>query len=80
MIRKPIIIVAGEPYSVFLEIFFNIFGSTFIKKYKTPIISKKVIHEYDYTTLEELSCEVRHAVMRNPYKEIEITFKAKIEY
>ena len=38
MIRKPIIIVAGEPYSVFLEIFFKIFGSTFIKKYKTPII------------------------------------------
>jgi hypothetical protein len=49
-------------------------------KYKTPIISKKVIHEYDYTNLEELACEVRHAVMRNPYKEIEITFKAKIEY
>ena len=35
---KPIIIVAGEPYSVFLEIFFKIFKSRFYKKYKQPII------------------------------------------
>ena len=35
---KPIIIVAGEPYSIFLEIFFKVFKSNFYKKYKQPII------------------------------------------
>ena len=35
---KPIIIVAGEPYSIFLEIFFKVFKSKFYKKYKQPII------------------------------------------
>ena len=35
---KPIIIVAGEPYSIFLEIFFKVFKSKFYKKYKHPII------------------------------------------
>ena len=38
MKNKLIIIVAGEPYSVFLEIFFKIFKSNFYKKYKYPII------------------------------------------
>jgi len=36
--NKPIIIVSGEPYSIFLEIFFKIFKSNFYKKYKRPII------------------------------------------
>ena len=42
MISKPIIIVSGEPYSVFLEIFFK---SLKVKKYKRPIVlivSKKL--------------------------------------
>ena len=46
MKNKPIIIVSGEPYSVFFEIFFKIFKSNFYKKYKNPIIligSKKII-------------------------------------
>ena len=34
---KPIIIVLGEPYSIFPEIYFKIFSS-YIKKLKTPII------------------------------------------
>ena len=38
MKNKPIIIVSGEPYSVFLEIFFKIFKSKFFSKYKRPII------------------------------------------
>ena len=38
MKNKPIIIVAGEPYSIFLEIFFKIFKSNFFKKYRRPII------------------------------------------
>ena len=38
MKTKPIIIVAGEPYSVFLEIFFKIFKLKFYKNYKHPII------------------------------------------
>jgi len=35
---KPLIIVLGEPYSTFLEIFYKIFKSTFYKKYKIPIV------------------------------------------
>ena len=38
MKTKPIIIVAGEPYSIFLEIFFKVFKSKFYKQYKRPII------------------------------------------
>ena len=38
MKNKPLIIVSGEPYSVFLEIFYKIFKSSFYKKYKIPII------------------------------------------
>ena len=46
MKNKPIIIVSGEPYSVFLEIFFKTFRKDFYKKYNRPIIligSKKLI-------------------------------------
>ncbi len=46
MKNKPLIIVAGEPYSIFSEIFYKIFKSSFYKKYKIPIIligSKKII-------------------------------------
>ena len=46
MNSKPLIIVAGEPYSTFLEIFYKIFKSNFYKKYKIPIIligSKNII-------------------------------------
>ena len=35
---KPLIIVMGEPYSIFLEILFKVFKSRFIKKIKRPII------------------------------------------
>ena len=41
---KPIIIVSGEPYSVFLEIFFKTLKSKKIKNYKTPIL---IIVSYD---------------------------------
>jgi len=44
--NKPIIIVSGEPYSVFLEIFFKVFKTNLYKEYKHPIIfigSKKII-------------------------------------
>ena len=43
---KPLIIVAGEPYSTFLEIYYKIFKSNFYKNYKIPIIligSKNII-------------------------------------
>ena len=46
MKNKPIIIVSGEPYSIFLEIFFKVFKSNFYKKNKRPIIligSKNII-------------------------------------
>jgi len=38
MISKPIIIVCGEPYSTFLEIFFKTLNDKKIKKYKIPIL------------------------------------------
>ena len=38
MKNKPIIIVSGEPYSIFSEIFFKVFKRRFYKKYKRPII------------------------------------------
>tara|TARA_Y100000590_G_scaffold44538_1_gene47361 strand:- start:150 stop:1136 length:987 start_codon:yes stop_codon:yes gene_type:complete len=44
--NKPIIIVSGEPYGVFLEIFFKILKKNFYKKYKRPILligSKKMV-------------------------------------
>tara|TARA_R110000803_G_scaffold182417_1_gene244769 strand:- start:294 stop:524 length:231 start_codon:yes stop_codon:yes gene_type:complete len=49
-------------------------------RYKTPIVSKKVVFEYNHISLEELASEIRQAVLRNPYREIEVTFKAKFEY
>ena len=36
MKNKPIIIVSGEPYSVFLEIFFKVFKTNLYKKLQTP--------------------------------------------
>ena len=41
---KPIIVLAGEPYSVFLEIFFKTLKNKKIKNYKTPIL---IIASYD---------------------------------
>ena len=35
---KPLIIVLGEPYSVFPEIFFKLFKGFIKKKIKTPLI------------------------------------------
>ena len=46
MKNNPIIIVSGEPYSIFSEIFFKVFKLSLYKKYKRPIIligSKKII-------------------------------------
>ena len=46
MKNKPIIIVSGEPYSIFSEIFFKVFKSKYYKKIKRPIVlvcSKKLI-------------------------------------
>jgi len=38
MINKPIIIIAGEPYSIFFEIFFKTFKKKNLKSLKNPII------------------------------------------
>ncbi len=43
---NPIIVVSGEPYSIFLELFFKVYNSKFIKNYNRPLIliaSKKLI-------------------------------------
>ena len=41
MKNKPIIIVAGEPYSTFLEIFFKSLKSKVIKKFPIIMIASK---------------------------------------
>ena len=46
MKNKPIIIVAGEPYSIFIELFIKVYNSKLIKTYNRPLIliaSKKLI-------------------------------------
>ena len=46
MSKKPIIIISGEPYSIFFEILFKIYKSNYLKNYKYPIIiigSKKIM-------------------------------------
>ena len=46
MKSSPIIIVAGDPQSVFLELFFKTYKSKIIKKYKRPLLliaSKKLV-------------------------------------
>ena len=41
MKNKPIIVVAGEPYSTFLEIFFKSLKSTVVKKIPIILIASK---------------------------------------
>ena len=46
MKNKPIIIIAGEPYSIFFEIFFKSLQKKSIKNIKNPILiigSKKLL-------------------------------------
>ena len=38
MKNKPVVIVAGEPYSVFLEIFFKSLKNNKLKNFKNPIL------------------------------------------
>ena len=38
MNRKPIIIVTGEPNSVFLELFFKVYKKRIKNKLKTPVL------------------------------------------
>ncbi len=48
MKNKPIIIVSGEPYSIFSEIFFKLLKSNFIKNYNRPLLligSKNMIEK-----------------------------------
>ena len=48
MKASPILIISGEPYSVFFEIFTKTINSRFIKKIKNPIIligSKNLLHK-----------------------------------
>ena len=60
---KPLIIVMGEPYSIFLEILFKAFKSSFISKVKRPIIligsaellQKQTSHNYPNFCEEQTS-------------------------
>ena len=49
-------------------------------KFAKPKITKKLIFEDSYSSLEELANEIRHAVMRGSGDRIEVSFEAKMEY
>ncbi len=53
---KPIIVVSGEPYSVFLEIFFKTLNSKKIKNCKSPIL---IIASYDL--LLKQMCKLKYS-------------------
>ncbi len=74
MKNKPLIIVSGEPYSIFSEIFYKIFKSSFYKKYKIPIIligSKNIIEmqmkkmKYSYKINSIKKNEIENAKLNN---------------
>ena len=74
MKNKPLIIVAGEPYSVFSEIFYKIYKSSFYKKYKIPIIligSKNIIEmqmkkmKYSYKINSIKKNEIKNSKLNN---------------
>ena len=49
MKNKPVIVVCGEPFSIFSEILFKLYKKQFFKKYKFPIIligSEKLIYQH----------------------------------
>ena len=74
MKNKPLIIVAGEPYSVFSEIFYKTYKSSFYKKYKIPIIligSKNIIEmqmkkmKYSYKINSIKKNEIKNSKLNN---------------
>ena len=87
MKTKPIIIIAGEPYSIFLEIFFKTLKSTIVKKNKFPIIliaSKKIVmtqmkklgFNFKIKTIHENSIKKIY-LSNNVINLIDVEFKSK---
>ena len=75
MNNKPIIIVSGEPYSIFSEIFYKVFKSSFYKKYKRPIIligSKNII-EMQMKKMN-YSCKI-NLIKKNEIKNVKLSNK-----
>ena len=75
MNNKPIIIVSGEPYSIFSEIFYKVFKSSFYKKYKRPIIligSKNII-EMQMKKMN-YSCKI-NLIKKNEIKNVKLSSK-----
>ena len=67
MKNKPTIIVAGEPYSIFLEIFFK---SIKLKKYKNPLIlicSSKLLKLQMKKLRFKKKIKIRNPSNINPY-------------
>ena len=74
MNREPIIIVAGEPNSIFLEIFFK---SLKLKKYKSPLIiiaSEKLVKEQ----MKKLGFNFEINILNKNYNKFEKLNKKKI--
>ena len=79
MKNRPILIIMGEPYSVFLELIFKVFKSDFITKVKRPIVligSKKLLQGqmnilgYKFKVKTMLPAEIKKSI--NLYKTINL--------
>ena len=49
-------------------------------KYKTPKITKKVLFEDDLYDIGELYNAIKYAHDRDPYNQMEVSFKTHVEY
>ena len=92
MKSKPIILIAGEPYSIFYEIFFKALKNKNIKKIKSPILlvgSKKLLIDHmkalNYKfNINEVNKDFSNFIqkyhkIRSSYKElINLNYKKKI--
>ena len=84
MKKKPLLIVAGEPYSIFSELFLKVYNKK-IKKFKIPIIliiSEKLFYKqmkklnYSYKINKvEINDILKKGINNNKINIIDIRFK-----
>lgn len=87
MNKKPIIIIAGEPYSIFFEILFKVYKSNFLNKFKFPLIVigseqiiKKQMKKMGYNLIINIIKEkeiLSSKIYKNKINLIDVDFKEK---
>tara|TARA_A100001011_G_C14305911_1_gene843116 strand:- start:849 stop:1835 length:987 start_codon:yes stop_codon:yes gene_type:complete len=85
--KKPIIIIAGEPYSIFFEILFKVYKSNFLNKFKFPLIVigseqiiKKQMKKMGYNLIINIIKEkeiLSSKIYKNKINLIDVDFKEK---